>query len=124
MLSKILMDPFGLSHPSLLLAAAKATQSTVTNCWPRMTESNHRIELIKALTLCWTKVNKEIKSNGERNNSELEAIKHELHLAGNVLVRAVSEKLDMTEELQPLLNVDPSLGSLFGVDATPNQMPI
>ena len=65
MLSKILTDPFGPSHPSLLLAAAKATQSTVANCWPRMTESVHRIELVKALTLCWTTVNGDIKMKDE-----------------------------------------------------------
>jgi hypothetical protein len=87
-----------------------------------MTEAAHRIELIKALTLCWTTVNREIKVNDDPRNSELEEIKHELQLAGNILVKAVSEKVDMMEELQPLLHVDPSLDSLFGMDATLNSM--
>jgi hypothetical protein len=87
-----------------------------------MTEAAHRIELIKVLTLCWTTVNREIKVNDDPRNSELEEIKHELQLAGNILAKAVSEKVDMTEELQPLLHVDPSLGSLFGMGTTLNSM--
>jgi hypothetical protein len=121
-LSKILTDPFGPSHPSLLLAAAKATQTTVVNCWPRMTESVHRIELVKALTLCWASVNGDVSLNDEARNLELERIKQELQLAGTTLVRSVSWKLDMADELQQLLHVDPSLSSLFGMDATLNQI--
>ena len=123
MLSQILTDPFSPLHPSLLLAAAKATQATVANCWPRMTESIHRIELVKALTLCWTTVNGELKAKEVIGDPELEGVRNELQLAGNILVKAVSEKLDMTEELQPLLDVDSSLASLFGMDATRNRIP-
>jgi len=112
------MDPFGLSHPSLLLAAAKATQTTVVNCWPRMTESIHRIELIKALTLCWAAVNEGANGNGEARSLERERIKQELQLAGTALVRSVSGKVDIAKELQPLLHTDLSLGSLFGMDTT------
>ncbi len=121
MLSKILTDPFGLSHPSLLLTAAKATQATLVNCWPRMMESNHRVELVRALTLCWAAVKEEIGTNNEPKRLELEAIKQELQLAGNTLVRAVSEKIDVKEELQPLIHVDPSLVLLFGMDTTLSQ---
>jgi len=121
MLSKILTDPFGPSHPRLLLTAAKATQSTVINCWPRMTESIHRIELVKALTLCWTTVNGEMEAKGGARNPELEAVKDDLQLAGNTLFRAVSGNSDMTDELQLLLDVDPSLDSLFGINVTQNK---
>lgn len=122
MLSKILTDPFGPSHPSLLQAAAKATQTTVVNCWPRMTESTHRIELVKALTLCWATVNGDIGATDEPKRLELEGIKKELQVAGRTLFKAVAGGLDMKEELQPLLQVDSSLRSLFGIDATFNQI--
>jgi hypothetical protein len=87
-----------------------------------MTESVHRIELIKALTLCWASVNDDVSLIDEARRLELERIKQELHLAGTTLVMSVSGKLDMAEELQPLLHVDPSLNMLFGMDATLNQM--
>lgn len=122
MLSKILTDPFGPSHPSLLLAAAKAAKTTVANCWPRMTESVHRIELVKALTLCWATINEDVSMKDEARSLELERIKQELQLAGSTLASSVLGELDMAEELQPLLHVDPSLSSLFGMDATLNQI--
>lgn len=87
-----------------------------------MTESVHRIELVKALTLCWASVNGDVSLNDEARNLELERIKQELQLAGTTLVRSVSWKLDMADELQQLLHVDPSLSSLFGMDATLNQI--
>jgi len=117
-LSGILTDPFGSSNPSLLLAAVKATQTTIVNCWPRMTESVHRVELVKALTLCWSAINTDLRSNDEANNSELEGIKQELQVAGITLVKTVVGKLDIREELQPLIQADPSLMCLFGLAAT------
>lgn len=80
-----------------------------------MTESVHRIELVKALTLCWATFNEDVGRNDEARSLELERIKQELQLAGSTLVRSVSGSLDMAEELQPLLHVDPSLSLLFGM---------
>jgi hypothetical protein len=83
-----------------------------------MTESVHRVELVKALTLCWSAINTDLRSDGEANNSELEGIKQELQVAGITLVKTVVGKLDIREELQPLIQADPSLKCLFGLDAT------
>jgi hypothetical protein len=87
-----------------------------------MTESVHRIELIEALTLCWATVNEDVSLIDEARRLELERIKRELQLAGTTLVMSVSGKLDMVEELRPLLYVDPSLNTLFGMDVTINQI--
>lgn len=94
----------------------------MANCWPRITESVHRFELIKALTLCWVTVNDDVSLIDEARRLELERIKQELHLAGTTLVTSVSGKLDMAEELRPLLHVDPSLNMLFGTDAALNEI--
>jgi hypothetical protein len=83
-----------------------------------MTESIHRIELVKALTLCWSAVNTDLRSNNEGTNSELDGVKKELQIAAMTLVKAVVGKVDILEELQPLIQVDPSLRSLFGLEAT------
>jgi hypothetical protein len=82
-----------------------------------MAESIHRIELVKALTLCWTAINTDIRFNNEANNAELEGIRQELQVAGMTLVKTAIGKLDITEELKPLIQADPSLRSLFGLDA-------
>lgn len=83
-----------------------------------MTEPIHRIELIKALALCWSASKTDITSNSEANNLVLEGIKQELQKAGMTLVTVVRGKLDIMEELRPLIQVDPSLKSLFGLDPT------
>lgn len=56
MLSAILTDPFGPSAPETLLAAVKALQAVLTNCWPRIPDSPWQDEIINALVLCWLHV--------------------------------------------------------------------
>jgi hypothetical protein len=109
-LSGKLTDPFAPSYPKLLLEAAKTTQSVIANCWPRMTESVHRIELIKAITVCWTLVDEEIA------NAELEAVREELRISSLMLVKSVEGKLDIEQELRPLIGASPRLRGLFGMD--------
>jgi hypothetical protein len=46
-LSAALSDPFAPMNPDLLLLATNALKSTILNCWPRMKEEAHRMEIVK-----------------------------------------------------------------------------
>jgi hypothetical protein len=113
-LSTVLTDPFGAARPSLLLAAMKALQVTMMNCWPRMSEPVHRMEIIKALVLCWRAVGDDV----ERQTREkmLSDVRDELKITGRLLVTAVEEEVDIRSDLEPLVNADPGIRVLFGIE--------
>ncbi|RFU26613.1 hypothetical protein B7463_g9729, partial [Scytalidium lignicola] len=122
-LSSVLIDPFGTSRPSLLLAGIKALQTTILNCWPRMSETVHRIETIKAISLCWNTIIENERENpmgpdneAKNQNMELEEVKKELKLSGRMLVKAIEGRFDIKTELQPLLRADSSLVDVFDVE--------
>ncbi|KAJ2905476.1 uncharacterized protein MKZ38_005352 [Zalerion maritima] len=56
MYSPILDDPFSTSHPSSLIAATKAVQIVLRNCWPRMDQKHYQDEIVKMLTLSWINI--------------------------------------------------------------------
>ncbi|KAH8808777.1 hypothetical protein F5884DRAFT_793275 [Xylogone sp. PMI_703] len=119
--SSVLSDPFGTSTPSVLLAGIKSLQITILNCWPRMSETSHRIEAIKAITLCWGAVitderESSIIPEAKQRNKEIGNIKEGLKSCGRILVKAVEGRFDIEAELQPLLRADPSLVDVFGVN--------
>lgn len=116
--SGVLSDPFGPAHLSLLLMALKVTKSSILNCWPRMTEPYHRMELVKALTLSWTTINKESSIAGRQNDSQISAVKKELKVAAMLLIKSVKGRIDVKAELEPLLQVDPCIHNLFSINAT------
>ncbi|RQM05721.1 hypothetical protein DH86_00003586, partial [Scytalidium sp. 3C] len=120
--SSVLTDPFGVSVPSLLLSATKALQITILNCWPRISEKTHRIEVIKAIALCWNTVNEKSNDNVDETEDrikELDEVKNGLKLSGRLLVKAVEGRFDIKAELQPLLRADPTLVSVFEVEIRP-----
>jgi|HubBroStandDraft_4_1064222.scaffolds.fasta_scaffold1337090_1 hypothetical protein len=80
-----------------------------------MTETVHRIELIKAITICWNIVNEEIVTE-DLQGSELGAVKDELRLAGKTLVKSIEGRFDIEQELELLTRVDLSVSELFGID--------
>jgi hypothetical protein len=110
-ISTVLTDPFAPSKPSLLLAGLRCLQSLILNAWPRVREEGYRIEIVKALVMCWRTVTEEGKE-GEG----LEAVKDEIKNTGRLLVEAVGREVDMKEELGPLFEVEGSVEEVFGID--------
>jgi hypothetical protein len=110
-----LTDPFAPSRPSLLLAAVKTLQTTILNCWPRLSQERHRIEIISTLVLCWTN----ICQASQADQHSLEEVKRELKIAGRMLVRAVEGDrdswLEMKRELGEVFEVDEGLRDVFGM---------
>jgi hypothetical protein len=111
LLSATLTDPFGPSHPDLLLLAAMALQTTILNCWPRMGESFHRLEIVKTLALCWTIINED----ASQPNVKLDKVKDELRQSTVILIEAVEGFVDIKAEIAPLLDVDSTLRDLFNI---------
>jgi hypothetical protein len=75
-----------------------------------MSEPGHRIEIIRASTICWSNI-----SEGESGVEDLEEVRKEVRIAGTMLVHAVQgdQDSDIRKELGPLFTVDPSLRQVF-----------
>ncbi|RDW69699.1 hypothetical protein BP6252_08719 [Coleophoma cylindrospora] len=128
-LSTILSNPFSSAQPTLSHQAITTLQTLILNCWPRMTEPMHRVEIIKMLVLCWNTLEAEQHEEGgtsemEQGQREREKMKEEIKTAGRLLVASVSyveedRKVDIREELMPLMKVDAGVPVIFGLEALP-----
>ncbi|RDW80823.1 hypothetical protein BP5796_05521 [Coleophoma crateriformis] len=129
-LSTILSNPFSSAQPTLSRQAIITLQTLILNCWPRMTEPMHRVEIIKVLVLCWNTLEAEQHEEGgtnemEQGQREREKMKEEIKIAGRLLVASVScveeenRKVDIREELTPLMKVDAGVPEIFGLEALP-----
>ncbi|KAH6635214.1 hypothetical protein B0J18DRAFT_472244 [Chaetomium sp. MPI-SDFR-AT-0129] len=141
MLSAILTDPFGPSAPETLLAAVKALQAVLTNCWPRIPGSPWQDEIINALVLCWLHVLEQegeedkVSSEQERprgeesKNRRFGLVKKELRLTARALAAVLKTarkqvdggedgkgnvETDLGSYVAPLVAKDPRLTGLFG----------
>jgi len=97
----------------MLLAAVRAIESIILASWPRMTADVYRLELVKALSLCWTTLGEEHAATFEQSGTQLKNLQHELKIAGKLLAKAVEGELDFGEEIRPLTQLDPSLKDVF-----------
>jgi hypothetical protein len=82
-----------------------------------MTEPVHRIEIIKALSLCWRRVMEDDVQHSAEHPQVLQIIK-ELKVAGKLFVKSVEGdiNIDIGAELGPLLRADDGLREVFGVE--------
>ncbi|TVY43250.1 Uncharacterized protein LSUB1_G000919 [Lachnellula subtilissima] len=108
-LSTTLTDPFAPTNPPLLLSAIHALQTVLLNCWPRISEPKYKIEIIKALSVCWKDV------SDSEDMGRLEEVQRELKIAGRLFVNAVEGGVDIRAELRPLVEVNRGVGIMFGV---------
>jgi len=115
-LSSILTEPFGGLHLSLLLTSVKTLERVILNCWPRMTQAVYRIEIIKALALCWSVVTEDDITRPAHDGKVLESVKGELRITGRMLMNSVNGKLNIMNELEPLIRADPTLTQVFYVE--------
>lgn len=107
------MDPFAPSNPGLLLQGIKATQTTILNCWPVMSEEQHRLELIKTLSVCWVTVAEEVRNNDVEQRPELGALTREMKIAALLLLKSVEGTVDLRTEITSLISLHPGISDLF-----------
>lgn len=107
------MDPFALSNPGLLLQGIKTTQTTILNCWPVISEEQHRLELIRALSVCWVMMAEEVRNNDAEQTPELSALTREMKIAALLLQKSVEGTVDLRTEIISLISLYPSISDLF-----------
>ncbi|KAK4193799.1 hypothetical protein QBC35DRAFT_6758 [Podospora australis] len=109
-LSTIVIDPFAAAAPATLVAAIKALQAVLTNCWPRIPASNRQDEIINALVLCWLNLSEH---EGIPDASR-EEIQKELITSAQALAAVVKTAgIDLASRVAPLLTKTASLQGLF-----------
>jgi hypothetical protein len=81
------------------------------NCWPRIGVEKYRMEIIKALCVCWKDVLEASDVEG------LKEVRGELKVAGKLLVSALEGERDIRAELKSLVEVDGRMGVLFGLES-------
>lgn len=124
MLSTIMTDPFAPVAPATLLAAIKALQAVLANCWPRIPGSPWQDEIINALVLCWLHVaehdrpatgNAAMAAKAEKLYAQIE---QELLTSSKALAAVLKTAeggaaTDLASHVAPLLEKEPRLAKLF-----------
>jgi hypothetical protein len=119
MLSTIMTDPFAPAAPSTLLAAIRALQAVLANCWPRIPGSPWQDEIINALVLCWLHVAEhEQPATGRAAIADYAQIKPELLTSSKALAAVLKTAeggaaTDLATHVAPLLEKEPRLAKLF-----------
>ena len=112
-LNTLLMDTFAPTSPANLLQAIKVLQATVTNCWPVLSEDRHRIELVRAMTVCWLHVNDELANSGSQRNLQLGEAQQQLKTTAALLSKAMPADSEFQNDVLRLLKAEPKLAALF-----------
>ncbi|KAK4975633.1 hypothetical protein LTR28_009066 [Elasticomyces elasticus] len=105
-LSAVLGHPLGSAHLPTLLAAVRALQAVVLNCWPRM--GAWRGEVLKGLGLCWVRVCEGGEGEG------VAVLKAEIGRVVRMLGDAVGGEWDVEAEFGVVVGGDERAGGLFG----------
>jgi hypothetical protein len=117
MLSTIMTDPFAPVAPATLLAAIKALQAVLTNCWPRIPHSPWQDEIINALVLSWLHLAEHSHGTTAKTHTHLQqelltssrALAAVLKMTGGETASAI----DLSSHVAPLVEKDPRLAALF-----------
>lgn len=111
------MDPFAASNPALLLRGIKTIQTTILNCWPILSEEHHRVQIIKALSICWINLTEEITNSGSQDVKRgLGQLKQELQISAALLCRCTGGTVGQVTALTDVVNVYPDLTNLFKLE--------
>lgn len=117
LLSAVLVDPFAPSNPALLLQGIKTIQTTILNCWPILSEEHHRVQIVKALSICWINLTEEIESSGSRDVKHgLDQLKQELQISAALLCRSTGGTIGRVTALTGVVDVYPDLSNLFKLE--------
>lgn len=114
----VLSDPFAVTNTTLLISAIYALQSIILNCWVRLGLPKYRLEILKALCLCWKNTDEELVGNVKGQMEKFAKVVEELKATGRIFVTAVAESdhgSNVKNEVKMLVEVDGNLRSLFGI---------
>lgn len=115
-LSTRLCDPFSPAQPELLQATLHVLQTTLLNCWPRISQSIYYVEIIRALSLCWTNIKDEENDNNVMNlSSKFTEIKEQVRVNARILIECLKGKVNFEMVLAPVFNAEPGLREVFAV---------
>ncbi|OBT72381.1 hypothetical protein VF21_07477 [Pseudogymnoascus sp. 05NY08] len=117
LLSAVLADPFAPSNPALLLRGIKTVQTTILNCWPILSEEHHRVQIVKALSICWINLTEEIMNSASENaKHELDQLKQELQVSAALLYKSTGGTTGQQTALTDVVNAYPDLSNLFKLE--------
>ena len=97
-------------NPTLLSATLTTLQTIIENCWPRLSDPRHKIEIITSLVACWTNI-----SQIPEGDFKAVGVKDHIFVTGRLFVRAIEGEVNVKEELEPLFDMDPGLREVFGM---------
>ncbi|KAL9104139.1 MAG: hypothetical protein Q9163_000886 [Psora crenata] len=107
-LSAIMANPFSTAYPPLLEASVKSLQIVMTTAWPRV--DYHRGEILKALTVCWLRIQEDLDSS-----TELKKIRREIEKTMQMLTALMNQSSTIVEEYQLLVASDSRLQELLKI---------
>ena len=81
-----------------------------------MTVNEHRLLLVKALVLCWMDLHSEDPITSRDDAFPLDELKKGLQKCGAILAASVKDVMDFPAEIKPLLEEDPTIDVLFGMN--------
>lgn len=116
MITSVMTDPFALAHPPTVLAAAKAENALICNCWPRFLQSDHDKQVVLNVGICWLA----LVENESASTSSCEAaiaLDQELRLT-SAMLRSLWGRQGMNPpgKLAKAIEQEPRLGILFPPD--------
>ncbi|KAL6365377.1 hypothetical protein LRP88_01367 [Fusarium phalaenopsidis] len=115
MISSIMTDPFATAHPPTVIAATQALNAIITNCWPRIQQTEHAEQIIRILSLCWLNVTEESDSSSTQvSKPDVEALSQELIHTSNILQALWAEDdSKRPARLDEVVEKEPRLARLF-----------
>ncbi|KFY17568.1 hypothetical protein V492_00549 [Pseudogymnoascus sp. VKM F-4246] len=117
LLAAVLVDPFAPSNPALLLQGIKTIQTTILNFWPILSEEHHRVQIVKALSVCWINLTEEIANSGSEDIKHgLDQLKQELQISAALLCKSTGGATGQVTALADVVNAYPDLSSLFKLE--------
>ncbi|KAK0388726.1 hypothetical protein NLU13_4969 [Sarocladium strictum] len=111
-ISSVMTDPFAAAHGPAILAACKALNSCVRECWPRMTEERSD-EVMRIIIMCWLNIH--AAKTGPRLADDLQdSIASELkHTSEMLYAINKARNLSTPPELLEIIEKERQLKSLF-----------
>lgn len=107
------MDPFAPTNPDNLLQGIKTLQVIVLNGWLVLSEDRHRLELLKALTVCWVHIIDDLLSSDSKRSQKLEEAQHQLRTTATLLFKSMPDDGVFMNDVDQLVSVEPKIASLF-----------
>ncbi|KAK3182059.1 hypothetical protein K4F52_006624 [Lecanicillium sp. MT-2017a] len=109
--SSVMTDAFALAYPPAVLAAAKALNTTILNCWPRLAGTSHAEQIVHITSIAWTNLQNH---KADEHQSELSSLAKELSRTSELLAALWREnKQAPPKKLLSLLEKQPHLQPLF-----------